>query len=73
MLTAYLGRVSLRPSPRSAGQQLINGSRQTWGQYKADIRIRYEDMDRVEVGYNRYYLELLPRTHHNSLGEMARR
>ena len=31
------------------GQELTNLSRQTWGQYKTELRIRLEDMPRMEA------------------------
>lgn len=37
------------PNGKIMGQELTNLSRQTWGQYKTELRIRLEDMPRMEA------------------------
>jgi MscS family membrane protein len=36
------------PNGKIMGVPIVNLSRMTWGQYKTEIRLRYEDMDKVE-------------------------
>lgn len=37
------------PNGKIMGVPITNGSRITWGQYKTDLRLRYEDLDKVEA------------------------
>lgn len=37
------------PNGKIMGVPITNLSRQRWGQYKADLRIRYDDLDKVEL------------------------
>ncbi|KAH8072540.1 mechanosensitive ion channel [Aureococcus anophagefferens] len=47
--TASEIRVVQIPNGKIMGQELTNLSRQTWGQYKTELRIRLEDMPRMEA------------------------
>ena len=49
LATLYSERTVVVPNGQIMGVPLVNFSRMRWGQYKTELRLRLEDVGRVEA------------------------